>query len=175
MKKIFLKILFWIRNHWNHWNHSWIDDFEITMIDMISKSPTEIKSFGGLDTGPRNFIQLDWSIGWARISIFPGKVGNLLFSLTRLLTIFHRFQKNLMKCLNLLNRMIIEFYRFFINLASEVTRFAHPWFKVSLINLYNLYAIEIFFIFFHHIFFDIIQNFNGNFFYDIEIFCIIIN
>ncbi len=64
-----------------------------------------------------------------RISIFPGKVGNLLFSLTRLLTIFHRFQENLMKCLNLLNRVIIEFYRFFINLASEVTRFAHPCFS----------------------------------------------
>ncbi len=37
------------------------------------------------NTGPRNFIQLDWSIGWARIFIFPGKVGNLLFSLIRLI------------------------------------------------------------------------------------------
>jgi hypothetical protein len=61
---------------------------------------------------------------------FPGKVGNLLFSLTRLLTIFHIFQENLMKCLNLLNRVImIEFYRFFINLSYEVTRFAHPCFR----------------------------------------------
>jgi hypothetical protein len=50
-------------------------------------------------------------------------------------------------------------------------------FKVSLINDYteNLYVIEIYFVFFHHIFFDIIQIFNGNFFYDIEIFCIIVN
>jgi hypothetical protein len=33
----------------------------------------------------------------------------------------------------------------------------------------------LYFVFFHHIFFDIIQIFNGNFFYDIEIFCIIVN
>jgi hypothetical protein len=41
-------------------------------------------------------------------------------------------------------------------------------FKVSLINDYteNLYVIDIYFVFFHHIFFDIIQIFNGNFFYD---------
>jgi hypothetical protein len=41
------------------------------------------------------------------------------------------FQEKFKKRLNKLNRVFIEFYRFFINLASVVTRFAHPWFKVS--------------------------------------------
>ncbi len=45
-------------------------------------------------------------------------------------------------------------------------------FLVSLVHDYteNLYVIEIYFVFFHHIFYDIIQIFNGIYLYNIEIF-----
>ncbi len=36
-----------------------------------------------------------------------------------------------MKLLNILNRVFIEFYKFFINLASEVTRFGQGLWKAG--------------------------------------------
>ncbi len=56
---------------------------------------------------------------------FSRKSRKFINFLIRLL-IFHRFQEKLMKRLKILNRVFIEFYQFFINLASEVTRLAHP-------------------------------------------------
>jgi hypothetical protein len=60
-------------------------------------------------------------IGWTLISNFPGKLRNILIFFIRLLMILHRFQKKLMKRLNILNRLFIELHKFFINMASIAT------------------------------------------------------
>jgi hypothetical protein len=45
-------------------------------------------------SGRRNFIQLIWSTGGASIAIFPEQVQKLPFFISRILTMFHRFQEN---------------------------------------------------------------------------------
>jgi hypothetical protein len=82
-----------------------------------------------INIGPRNFIQLNWSTGWAFISNFPGKVWNFPLSVIRLLTIFFRFQENISNNLKYNHRVFIGFYQFFMKFASEVTRSGHGWLK----------------------------------------------
>ncbi len=60
------------------------------------------------NSGPRNFIQLNRSIGCTLISIFLGKVTNFLDLPT--LTIFHKFQENLKRKLKWSILVFIEFY-----------------------------------------------------------------
>jgi hypothetical protein len=52
------------------------------------------KQLSWFNTGPRNFIQLNRSIGWTLILIFLGLVQKSQTFLNRLLTIFHKFQEN---------------------------------------------------------------------------------
>ncbi len=64
------------------------------------------------NSGPRNFIQHDWSIGWTLNSIFLRQVQKSQIFLIRLLTMFHKFQKkNLKGKLKWSNWVFIEFYR----------------------------------------------------------------
>ncbi len=69
-----------------------------------------------------------WLVNWLSLNFnFSKKSRDYTISLICLLMIFHRFQEKLMKHLNISNRVFIELYQFFINLASEITRLAHPW------------------------------------------------
>ncbi len=81
-------------------------------------------------SGPRNFIQHDWLIGWASNLIFLAKVWNLQISLIRLLKIFYKLNENLKGKLKWWNWVFIELYKYFIKMKSEVTWFGHAWFKM---------------------------------------------
>ncbi len=62
------------------------------------------------NSGPRNFIQLNRSIGCTLISIFLGQVQKSQSFLIRLLTMFHKFQENFKRKLKWSNWVFIEFY-----------------------------------------------------------------
>jgi hypothetical protein len=78
-------------------------------------------------SGPRNFIQHDWSIGWASNSIFLAQVWNLQISFIRLLMIFYKFNENFKGKLKWSNWVFIELNKYFMKMKPEVTWFGHAW------------------------------------------------
>ncbi len=76
-------------------------------------------------SGPRNFIQHDWSIGWASNLIFLAQVWNLQISLIRLLMIFYNFNENFKGKLKWWNWVFIELNKYFMKMKPEVTWFGH--------------------------------------------------
>jgi hypothetical protein len=74
-------------------------------------------------SGPQNFIQLDWSIGWASNLIFLAQVWNLQISLIRLLMIFYKFNENFKENLKWWNWVFIELNKYFMKMKPEVSWF----------------------------------------------------
>jgi hypothetical protein len=77
-------------------------------------------------SGPRNFIQHNWSIGWASNLIFLAQVWNLQISLICLLMIFYKFNENFKGKLKWRNWVFIEIYKYFMKMKSEVTWLGIP-------------------------------------------------
>ncbi len=80
-------------------------------------------------SGPRNFIQHGWSIGWASNLIFLAQVWNLQIFLIRLLMIFYKFNENIKGELKWSNWVFIELIKYFMKMKPEVTWFGHAWNK----------------------------------------------